>query len=285
MKLNDEATDILLKFGFTQLESDIYTYLLTHGATTGYGVAKGVSKPAANVYKAIESLANKGAIEQTSGEKKKCVAIPWEQLISSQKKQFKSDILTLENSFRDLPTLVTDEDVYQVKNITQLKDSCEELINNSQHILLADIEPDVVELLEKPLLAAAERGVEVLVKVYENVHLPGVKVILKQDGKQVYGKTEDRQLSLCSDGKETIIAMFTPDLSQVIQAFKTKSALMSLTVYNKLLYEFVLTQLKEAIPVGDILRAQKILKETEYLHPFSAENAIFNNYKNKYSPK
>ena len=282
MELDNQATQILIKLGFTQLESDIYSYLLTHGATTGYGIAKGVSKPAANVYKAIEGLVNKGAVEQTSGDKKKCIAVPWQQLMASQQRQFNSDMDTLRQAFQNLPTQQSEEEVYQLKNINQLRDSWCALINLSTQIVLADIEPQVVDLLKQPLIEAAARGVEVMVKVYEPVELPGVNVILRQDGKQVYDKTADRQVTVCADGKAMIVAMLSPDMKHIIQAFKTASPLMSITVYFKLLYEFILTQLKEAIPAGDIDKAQKILRDTQHLHPFSSENSVYSHFKKSY---
>jgi len=49
-----------------------------------------------------------------------------------------------------------------------------------------------------------------------------------------------------------------------------------------LLYEFTLTQLKQVIPLGDIETAQKILKETNHLHPFTAKNHVMENYEKKY---
>ena len=46
-----KADEILMQIGFTQLESEVYLYLLTEGAHTGYAVAKAIGKAVANVYK------------------------------------------------------------------------------------------------------------------------------------------------------------------------------------------------------------------------------------------
>jgi hypothetical protein len=53
-------------------------------------------------------------------------------------------------------------------------------------------------------------------------------------------------------------------------------------LYNQLLYELVLTELKDVIPNGDIKQAQTILKNTEHLHVFSSENSVFDNFNQKY---
>jgi hypothetical protein len=46
-------------------------------------------------------------------------------------------------------------------------------------------------------------------------------------------------------------------------------------MYCGLIYALILTDLKQAIPAGDINRCQQILDETEHLHPFSTENNVF----------
>ena len=136
--------------------------------------------------------------------------------------------------------------------------------------------------LKEPFIKAAKRGVEVRIKVYEEVDLPGVIVVLRHHGEQVYAKTNDLNFSICADGNEMMTALLTSDASQVIQAFRSKSVLMTLMLYNKLLYELVLTELKEVIPSGNINKAKQILKDTEHLHPFSSENAVFDSFKLRY---
>ena len=53
----------LTEMGFTSLEAEIYLFLITTGSETGYAIAKGLNKATANVYKALDSLSAKGAIE------------------------------------------------------------------------------------------------------------------------------------------------------------------------------------------------------------------------------
>ena len=282
MSIELKADEILIQIGFTQLESDVYLYLLTEGAHTGYAVAKAIGKAVANVYKAIERLAQKGAIEQSSGKNKQCVAVPWRQLITSETKKFNSNMDALTHALSRLPDRQDDEQVYQIKNATQVKEQAVRMIENAKYVILANVEPQAMEWLFEPLIAAAKRGVEVRIKVYEEVELPGVILVLRQNGTQVYGKTNDVQLSLCTDGKEMLSALLTLDTNRVIQAFRSKSALMTLMLYNQLLYELVLTELKKVIPMGDIETAQNILNDTEHLHVFSSENTVFDSFNQRY---
>jgi len=278
----EKASEKLCNIGFTQLESEVYLFLLMHSANTGYATAKGIGKPVANVYKAIESLAHKGAIEYSMGDSKLCNAVAWKQLLATQQKNFSDNLDTLSDCLEQLPDQQQDEQVYQMHNAKQVLDQAIATINNAEAILLADIDPSALEKLSQPLIEAANRGVEVRVKLYQAAELPGVHITLRQNGEDVYEQTNDIQFNLCADGNAMTIALFTADLSSVIQAFRSESALMALSLHNKLLYELVLTQLKEVIPSGDITRAQHILETTQHLHVFSSKNAVFESFNQRY---
>jgi sugar-specific transcriptional regulator TrmB len=282
MFIEQKPDEILIQIGFTQLESEVYLYLLTEGSSTGYAVAKSIGKAVANVYKAIERLAQKGAIEQSTGQSKLCVAVPWQQLITSETKKFNANMDALTQALIRLPKQQDDEQVYQIKNAAHVKEQAVRMIDNAEHIILANIEPQMIDFIKEPLIAAAARGVEVRIKAYEEVDMPGVIVVLRQNGGQVYDKTKDVQFLLCSDGKEMLNALLNLNTNDVIQAFRSKSALMTLMLYNQLLYELVLTDLKKVISMGDIGKAQAILHDTEHLHVFSSENGVFDNFNQRY---
>ena len=78
----------LVDLGLTKLEAEIYTYLLGNSPSTGYGIAKGIGKPAANTYKALESLHNKGAILIDDSETRLCRSVPPDELFDSIERRF-----------------------------------------------------------------------------------------------------------------------------------------------------------------------------------------------------
>ena len=114
------SAKMLAKLGFTQLESEVYLFLLVNGENTGYAIAKGIGKAVANVYKAIESLSAKGAVEHSLNESKKCSAVPWKQLLNTEKRKFDKNLLELEQSLAVLPTQIQNEAVYQLNNVDQV---------------------------------------------------------------------------------------------------------------------------------------------------------------------
>jgi sugar-specific transcriptional regulator TrmB len=275
-------TSQLTQLSFTQLESEVYLYLLISGDNTGYAIAKGIGKAVANVYKAVEALSNKGAIEITVGDSKICHATPWQQVLTNAQARFSNNISELEQQLKQLPAQQDDESVYQLKNTEQVLITAKQIIEQANTIIVAELKPEMAEYFAPFLAKAVTRGVEVRVKVYQAITIDGAKITLRQKGEQVYAKTDNTSFKLCSDGRDSLTALLTADLSKVIQAFKSKSALICMEMYCGLIYELILTDLKQAIPAGDITRCQEILDETEHLHPFSTENNVFTNFKSRY---
>lgn len=85
------ASDALVPFGFTALESEVYAFLAKEHPATGYRIARAIGKPAANTYKAIQSLERKGAITVDEGANRSCTPVPPERLLERLNRRFESD--------------------------------------------------------------------------------------------------------------------------------------------------------------------------------------------------
>lgn len=277
------STVRLQQLGFTALETDIYLALLRYGDMTGYAVAKQVGKVVANVYKALESLHQKGAVLQLQQDQKRYAAVPWRQLLDHEQRKFSQTLSELATELESLPAPDAQEGVYQLKNPDQLLYDSRQLCRDAQGLLLADLQPAAVPLLAEELVAAASRGVEVRVKIYEPAELPGVHLTLRANGREVYGKTADVSFKLVADGNNFVIGLLSADLSRVIQAFKSRSALLNMSLFCGLTYELILTELKQSLAQNDLARSQQILADTAHLHPFSTENQVFNQFNQRYS--
>ena len=278
----NEAKTRLIEMGFTAFECDIYLHLLQHGLSTGYAVAKATGKAVANTYKSIESLKAKGAVDISVGKSRQCRAVPWQQFLESHRKAYEENLAELEIALATLPAAHDDEAVYQLDNPDHVRDAALQAINEAQSVIFADIEPAILPTIKEALEHAAARGVEVRIKIYEPVELRGVITTLRENGKQVYGRTNDVKLHINADGKQDLLAIFNHDMSKVLQAFGTKSGLMNMTHYCGLLYELILTEIKQNLKAGNIDAALKNLTDTDHLHPFSADGPPLEGFLKKY---
>jgi sugar-specific transcriptional regulator TrmB len=82
------AIGSLRHFGFTALEAELYTFLLSEHPASGYRMAQALRKPAANVYKAIETLEQKGAVALQSGAKRTYIPTEPARLFARLEKDF-----------------------------------------------------------------------------------------------------------------------------------------------------------------------------------------------------
>ena len=82
------ASEALIGFGFTALESEIYAFLLQEHPATGYRVAQAIGKPAANVYKGLEALERKAAVLVDGTGSKEYRPVAAERLFSRLEKEF-----------------------------------------------------------------------------------------------------------------------------------------------------------------------------------------------------
>lgn len=283
MEKRQEITQQLIEMGFNSLEAEIYLYLLVYGEQTGYAIAKGINKAAANVYKAIEALSLKGAIEYSISNKKRCIAVHWQQLLERRKKQFDDTWQTLAKNLENFkPHDDQHEQVFQIEQAEQVKAQTLALINNAQHTLLADIDPRALNWFKAALEAAANRGVEIWLKLYQPSDLKGVNIMLRENGEEIFAKTNDTAFTFAADGNAMVMANITIDGHHVVQAYRSNSVLMAFNIYSGLLYEIVLTGVKQLMPNKDYQGVQKLLDQTAHLHPISTENQVFQQYYNQY---
>lgn len=102
--------EALTQLGLNQLEAEVYRFLVGEHPASGYRVSQGISKPTANVYKALESLLRKGAVLQVDSRKKSYRPIEPEKLFARMEKQFQSDKVAVLKEFAKAnhPTIATE---------------------------------------------------------------------------------------------------------------------------------------------------------------------------------
>jgi sugar-specific transcriptional regulator TrmB len=94
---------MLERFGFTPTETKSYHALLKLGRSTGYGVARELGIARANVYQALESLVRRGAARKAATIPSQYVAAQPSALLAELEREFRRDLVSLDESLRRLP--------------------------------------------------------------------------------------------------------------------------------------------------------------------------------------
>jgi HTH-type transcriptional regulator, sugar sensing transcriptional regulator len=174
--------ETLVSFGFTALESEIYVFLLKESPATGYRIAQGLNKPAANTYKGIQTLQTKGAILVEEGPSRLCRAVPLDELMNRLQKDFESRRKDAEKKLKSLGKPAEDERIYQLRSRDQILNRIREMLAVSKTSALLRLPAFGVHAIEGDIEKAADRGVAISVLTNESMFIEGVEVVTGDEG-------------------------------------------------------------------------------------------------------
>jgi len=198
------ASEALVSFGFTALESEIYVFLLGESPATGYRVAQGINKPAANTYKAIQTLQSKGAILVEEGPSRLCRAVPLEELMTRLQKDFENRRQSTVKALKDAGRPSEDERLYHLKSKDQILSRAREMLAEAQTVALLKLPLFGIHTIEGAIEKAADRGISIAILSPENVFIEGAEVSIAPD-------PMGGAICVVVDGKQTLAGKITQD--------------------------------------------------------------------------
>lgn len=198
------TSDALVPFGFTALESEIYVFLLGESPATGYRVAQGIGKPAANTYKAIQTLQAKGAILVEAGASRLCRAVPLEELMARLQKDFekrqKEAVKVLKNAGKS----PEDERIYHLKSKDQILGRVQEMLSSAKHDVLLKMPMFAIRAIEGSIEETASREIRVSVLAPESLFIEGVEIAAAPE-------TTPGAIAVVADGNQTLAGRIGQD--------------------------------------------------------------------------
>jgi sugar-specific transcriptional regulator TrmB len=259
-----ECRESLRAFGFTELEADVYAFLLGESPATGYRVAQAIGKPVANTYKAVQTLQAKDAVVAEDGDGRLCRAVPAEELLDQLERRFRNNRHRASLALGRLRSNHEDHRVYQLRTPARVFERCRRILADCRHIAIIDAFPRTLDELRPAIEKAADRGVAVAVQAYQAAKVAGVKVAVRSDGETVRRRWPGQWLNLVADGREYVLAFLTEDLQAVHQAVWTRSAYLACVYQGAVAAEVALSEIGRLIEDGASLH---VLRRTLSRHP------------------
>jgi len=278
MAIDGECVQSLVELGFTSLEAEVYAFLVCESGVTGYRVAQAIGKPAANTYKALESLERKGAVLVDEGDTRVFRAVPAEELLAGLGRSFEARRAEAAARLAGLVPPPGDDRLYQLRTKTQVWQRCRAMLARCRHVAVMDLFPAAVVELWAELEETARRGIEVVIKTYEPLKVVGARVVVRPRGHEIVDAIPGSLVSLNIDGQEHLLAMLSEAGDGVHQAFWTSSTIISFLLYNGLVNEVSQVAVMQELEKGSDARAiRRRFEELRPLHPISSRGPVYQN--------
>ena len=179
MTFDQELSQLLVDLGLAKPEADVYVQLLLlagKAPASGYQVAKSLGKDATGVYRALEELQKRGAVETVAGRGKQYRPVAPAELTSRLSRDFERRSRDVAERLAALTPEPTIEDVFRLHDRDQVLDRFGELLDGCERVALLDLAPRMFAVFRERIVLAGRRGVTVVVKGYEDPeafgHLP-----------------------------------------------------------------------------------------------------------------
>jgi sugar-specific transcriptional regulator TrmB len=247
-----QAVETLTELGFTALEADVYAVLVQDAPVTAYKVAQVLGKAAANVYKAVESLAKKGALLVDDGESRMLRAVPPSELLGRVERDFQNARAKAESALSGLGGNDDDERVYRLETREQVLERAVAMLHSARALVALDLFPEPFEDLREEIASVAKRGVPTRVQVYSKIDasIPGAQITVASRGSAMLRAWPGQWLNVVVDATEHMLALMRSDRGEVIQAVWSASAYLSVMYFSGLDAELRNASLKEQIEGG-----------------------------------
>jgi len=258
----EAAAKSLQNLGFSPVESAVYIRLCQEGPRTAYAVAKALGKTAPQIYKAIESLVAKGAVEVEEGQSQVCHAVSPDELLASQTRSFTSKIAAAEEALADIRSPVQTSGLTRLENIHTLMARAESMLAEAHRIVLIDAFPTTLDALRPAIESAVKRGLFVAIKSYTAFNMDGARVCVTPKGAAIVDAWPGAWLNLVTDGEKLLVALVEQSLSQVSDAFYTENPMFALLHHNGLAHELCLDLVRPMLTNA----AKEVLQDWDALY-------------------
>lgn len=243
-----DPTESLVQLGLTQLEADIYRFLLGDSPATGHRIARGLGKPNANVYKALDSLHAKSALLVQEGDPRRFTPVPVDELLDRLQRDFAHHVESTRAALRELPGPADDDGIYHIRGREAVLERCRAMFSRAHALLLVDAFPIPLRELADDISACCARDIRTAVKCYETTGIDGAEVVLDPDHERTRQRWPVQWLNVVVDAEEVLVAAFDESGEEVLEAVWTRNPWIAFALEGTLGNEIAFTRVRAAHP-------------------------------------
>ena len=235
----------LESLGLTQIEALAYTWLVANPSSTGYRVARGIGKPTANVYRALESLGRKGAVLQDRAATPSFRALAPDDLLARLEHEFMQRKHTAAQKLAKLQPDEGDERIYALNSPEQVMTRARVMLASARRLVLVDAMTSLAGALESEMAEARSRRVRVIARARQGA----------PDHQDTFPATRlapgtRPSMRMVADAREVLLAAFDPDETRTLEAYWTRSTFLARSLHDALAAELCCARVEAMMADG-----------------------------------
>lgn len=212
---------LLNKIGLSDAESKVYLTLLQRGNLTGYEASKLAGIPRSKVYNILENLTKKGFVLFAETENSnKYSAIPIKQVVNKVQYETENVLSELDTRLGAFPLTTNMDEIWHIKNKSNILTKCMEMIMQSKKELLLQIWEEDIHTILDTLQEQEENGLKMGIVVFSgnpNLELPLKKYSIHGMVDEKLSEMGGRWISMISDNEEVVFGQIVnEDMAEVV---------------------------------------------------------------------
>ena len=253
-----EPDTALTGFGFNQLESAVYCELLKRSPATGYRIAHEIGRAPANIYQALKTLMQKGAIliESDAADATSYVPVPPDQLLAALHSTFTEKSARALSALRQVERPSRQETLSQLRTAPQVLERAKSMLAAARETIIFDCLPRLYDLLRDDFEKARTRGVAIAGVAYRRGDVGPTMPFKGEPENAVADRWPGSGLILVADGNEQLVALIADDMMSVLNAVYSDSPFLSCIMHELLQADIRLVALRSApgdtVPVSPL---------------------------------
>jgi hypothetical protein len=212
-------------------------------------------KSVGSIYKALDSLRVKGAVVANESTRPTTyVALSIHEYMNARRRDLEVLETKIEQELEEVVAGPEQRGVFDLTTVGQVYERCRDLLRNAQTVALLNIDARPLEELRGELMAAADRGVKVLIKTRAPAKIPGCGVLAP--GKAQPGDVSSAgELGVAVDFREYVQAFLKNDGSGVEEAIWVRQPHLANQVCSLFQSDFTLTKVSAMVQAGKDVKA------------------------------
>lgn len=154
----------LSDLGLSGYEAKAYIALTKEKPSTAYEIAKASGIPTSKIYEVLGKLLEKRIIfplNDDQGKTKRYIPMDPEEVLNHYLSNMKGLVGSLKKDFNSLNKAQEFGYIWNISDYDHLVDKANRMVESTKKVILASLWPEELNVLEKPLQKAQERGVQI----------------------------------------------------------------------------------------------------------------------------